>query len=913
MVTYPGAVSTNSAVQPSVSLDWSADAALIDGTAITIRPLRAGDEPALRLFFDALSPESIRLRYFAARHEVTDAELGRLTTGDGMSRAHLGAFLAAQVVGVADFIVTRPTEAEVAFVVSESLQGRGVASLLLEYLAELGRSAGITRFFAETMIDNLKMLEVFRNAGFIERVGPPDQGIVGVSLDISDTTGISRARGERERLASVAAVRGVLEPRSVAVIGAGRRPGGIGHQILRNLVRTPFNGRVYPVNRGADSVSGVPAFGSVRDIPGGVDLAVIAVPSEGVLDAVRDCGAAGVKALVVITSGFAETGSEGASSERELLEVARRYGMRVVGPNCMGVINTDPAVRLNTTFSPIQPPSGNMAFFTQSGALGIAVIAEAERLGIGLSGFVSAGNKVDISGNDLLQYWEQDPRTDVILLYLESFGNPRRFGEIARRVSRRKPIVAVKGGRSAAGARAAASHTAALASPDVSVDALFQQSGVIRVQSLDQLFDVARVLATAPLPAGNRVAVVGNAGGAGIVTADACESAGLVVPELAAETRDRLRRGLFPAAAVGNPVDMTAMAGPEEYAEALRAVLDDPSVDSVIAIFTPLHTDALGIADSIHTVAREATKPVLAALFGEAQEKLRRAQDLPVFTFPEAAAYALGAVTEYAQWRRREPGEVVIPSDIDLAAARAIVQRCLERSPSGCQLGPADGAALLRAVGVPQPTTTRVESVEEALAAAEAIGYPVVLKAASPDIVHKTERGAVVTDLASADALRLAYEGMRARLGQEMGGAIIQPMLSVGVETIVGVVRDRHFGPLLVFGSGGVAVELSRDQAFRVAPLTDRDIQELIREPRGSRLLFGYRGRPACDTDALAGIIQRVSALVTAVPEIAEMDLNPVICSPSGAVAVDVKVRVEPCVHDPLAAARRLRRPESGA
>ena len=896
---------------PPVSLAWSADAALVDGAAIAIRPLHGGDEEALRAFFGALSAESLRLRFFSARREMTDAEVDRLTSSDVSSHVHLGAFHAGQVVGVGDFIVSAPGEAEVAFVVGDEFQGRGVGSLLLEYLAEIARATGITRFRAETMSDNLRMLDVFRHAGFIERVGTPEQGVVGVSLDISDTRGVRAASGERDRLASVAALRGVLEPTSVAVIGAGRTPGGIGHAILRNLIQGPFNGRVYPVNKSADNVSGVPAWASIGDVPGKVDLAVIAVPVNAVLSTVHECGRAGVGSLVIITSGYGETGGDGAAKERELLDVVRSYGMRLVGPNCMGVINTDPAIRLNTTFAPSQPPIGNMAFFTQPGALGVAVIDEASRLGIGLSGFVSAGNKIDISGNDLLQYWEQDDRTDVILLYLESFGNPRKFAEIARRVSRRKPIIAVKGGKSTAGARAAASHTAALASPDVSVDALFRQSGVIRVASLEQLFDVARVVATAPLPAGHRVGVVGNAGGAGILTADACESAGLTLPELSAATTQRLREILNPAAAIGNPIDMTAMGGPEEYRGALQAVLADPAVDSVITIFTPLHTDAVGIAEAIRSVAREATKPVLAAVFGEAEERLRASRDMPVFTFPEAAAYALGAVADYAAWRRRDPGTVVVPADIDLGAAREIVQKALAANPDGCQLGPLDAAALMRAVAVPVAMTTRADTADEAVAVAEAMGYPVVLKAAAPDMVHKTERGGVLTDIASAKALRTAFDTMQARLGDEMGGAIVQPMLGVGVETIVGVVRDSHFGPLLVFGSGGTAVGLTHDQAFRAVPLTDRDVTELIREPRGSALLFGYRGTSPCDTEALGGIIQRISALVTALPEIAEMDLNPVIVSPTGAVAVDVKVRVEAVPHDPVVGARHLRRPSS--
>ncbi|HYA00138.1 MAG TPA: GNAT family N-acetyltransferase [Candidatus Binatia bacterium] len=898
------------ATPTAVSLDWRADAALIDGAAITIRPLRPGDEPALRGFFDSLSPESIRLRYFSARHDLTDSDLERLTGSDGRTHLHIGAFHASRVVGVADYIVTVPSEAAIAFVVSDEFQGRGVASLLLEYLAELGRSVGLKRFLAQTMVENLRMLEVFQHGGFIERVGSPEQGVVAVSLNISDTQRARAAIGERERLASVGAVRRLLEPRSVAVIGAGRSPQGIGHQILRNLVQGPFEGRIYPVNRETDSVSGLPAYASARDVPGGVDLAVIAVPAASVPDAIRDCGAAEVRSLVIVSSGFAEVGPEGVAAERELLELTRRYGMRVVGPNCMGVINTDPEIRLNTTFSPVRPAPGNVAFFTQSGALGIAVIDEAERLGIGLSGFVSAGNKVDISGNDLLQYWEQDPRTDVILLYLESFGNPRRFGEIARRVSRRKPIVAVKGGCSGEGGRAAARRVPRTSS-DVCVDALYRQSGVIRVQSLEQLFDVARVLASAPLPEGNRVAVVGNGGGAGSLIGEACQSAGLVLPELAAETRERLARVRQTGVPIGNPVELAAMAGPEQYTEALRAVLDDPCVDSVLTIFTPLRSDAQSIAEAIQAAGREATKPLLAILFGEARDKMRRSRELPVFTYPEAAAYALAAVTEYAAWRRRDPGRVVMPADIDLAAAQATVQRALGALPPQSKLGPDDCAALLEAIGVPLATTVRVETLEEALATAEAIGYPVVLKAASADIAHRTERGAVATDLASADAVRLAYEGMRERLGPEMGGAIVQPMQSAGVETILRVVRDRHFGPLVVFGPGGIAAELSGDEAFRAAPLTDRDIQELIHEPRSSRLLFGYRGRPVCDTQALASIVQRISALVVAVPEITEMELDPVVVNPSGAVVVDVKVRVEPWIQDPLEEARRLHTPEA--
>jgi len=662
---------------------------------------------------------------------------------------------------------------------------------------------------------------------------------------------------------------------------------------------------VYPVNPSSVSVAGVRAYPTLLDIPDAVDLAVIVVPASEVLGVVRECAEKRVHGLVIISAGFVEVGDEGKEVEREVVAIARRNGMRVIGPNCLGVVSTAPGVRMNASFAPEAPATGNVAFLSQSGGLGIELMSQAASLGVGISDFVSVGNKADVSGNDLLQYWADDPHTDVILLYLESFGNPRKFARLARRVARTKPIVAVKSGRSAAGSRAASSHTASLASPDIAVDALFRQAGVIRVDTLDQLFATAMVLAHQPVPAGRRVAIVSNAGGPGILAADACAGAGLEVPELSASAQAELRALVARDASVRNPIDLVAGATADQFEQALRVALQDDEIDALLAIFVPpLVTRATDVARAIANAAASAgDKPVVACFLGRAGAPPELQGDdgpgaggarrtIPLFAFPEAAAHALGRVADLADWRRRPVGRIPEFDDIDLAGARAIIEHALAEHPDGRWLGPAETGALLGCFGIPVAGYAVVATAAEAVAAAGELGYPVGLKAAAPELVHKSDVGGVTLGLADASAVERAFADMERRLGAGMGGAVVQQMVPPGVETLVGVTHDPSFGPLVLFGLGGVTAELLVDRAVRIVPITDEDAHELVRALRGSPLLFGYRGRPAVDVEALENLLLRVGLLVDEISEIMEMDLNPVVVSADGVVAVDVKVHV---------------------
>jgi acyl-CoA synthetase (NDP forming) len=614
----------------------------------------------------------------------------------------------------------------------------------------------------------------------------------------------------------------------------------------------------------------------------------------------------------MITAGFAETGGDGAAVERELVRLAHRHGMRMIGPNCMGVINTAPSVGMNGTFAPVAPLPGRVALCSQSGAIGIAALERSSRLGLGISSFVSVGNKADVSGNDLLQYWEDDSGTDVILLYLESFGNPGKFHRIAQRVACRKPILAVKSGRSRAGSRGASSHTAALASPDQAVDALFRQTGVIRVDTMEQLFDTAAVLAHQPLPGGRRVAIVGNSGGPGVLAADACEAAGLDVPELARATQDALSGVLPPAAGVRNPVDMMASAGPSTYQETLRILIADPDIDAVIVVCTPTHAAPVpAIAEALAEVAGEhCAKPLVANLVGVEgiPETLRGERAIPCFPFPETAAQALARAAWYGEWRRRPIGEISTLDGIDLRAARKLVADFLAGQPDGGWLDPVVAADLLAAFSIPVTPLAYATSSAEAADAAARVAGPVALKAAG--VLHKTDVGGVRLGLASPEAVAVAYDDMAVRLeaaGQPMVGAHVQAMVPPGVETIAGVVRDPSFGPLVIFGLGGVAAELVGDTALKVAPLTDRDAAELVQGLRSSPLLFGYRGSAPTDTAALEDLLLRLSVLGQQVPELAELDLNPVIAGADSAVVVDWRMRLAPAARHPKRDLRRLR------
>ena len=693
----------------------------------------------------------------------------------------------------------------------------------------------------------------------------------------------------------------ILRPKSIAVIGASRQANTIGWQILDNLLRYDFQGPVFPVNPNAAAIHSIPAYPSVGAIGRPVDLAVIAVPKEHVVEVARECADAEVKGLVVISAGFKEVGGAGVERERALLEVVRRAGIRMVGPNCMGVINTAPDVRMNATFAPSMPPPGSVAFMSQSGAMGLSVLDYAHSLGIGVSSFVSAGNKADVSGNDCLEFWEHDAQTSMVLMYLESFGNPGRFVELARRITRTKPIFVVKSGRTGAGRRAAASHTGALAGTDLATDAIVTQAGAIRAQTVEELFDHAMAFSNQPLPAGNRVAIVTNAGGPGIIIADACEAQGLDVTGLAPETEAELRARLPEEASVHNPVDMIASARPGSYEFALDAVLRDRGVDAAIAAFVPpLGVQTKDVAEAIVRVnARHPEKPLLAVLMGReglpaGLEELHDA-NVPAYIFPESAARALGAMWRHRQSLLEGGGERrEFPAD-----DRAVAAILDSAARSGGKVSEADALRILEAYGIPVTpwrfvAAGRTDAADTAAAARE-LGFPVALKVVSPDIIHKSDVGGVALGLGDEAAVRTAAATMVALLSADRpsAGYLIQRMAPAGRETIVGLTRMPGVGAMVMFGLGGVYVEVLRDVQLRLAPLLDRDARRMIRDVRMFPLLEGVRGEPRRDIEALEDVLLRVSQLAQRHPRIAEMDINPLFALERGVVAVDARVQVE--------------------
>lgn len=685
----------------------------------------------------------------------------------------------------------------------------------------------------------------------------------------------------------------------MAVIGASRVEGSIGAAIFANLLRNGFTGAVYPINPNASAVMGVHAYPDIASVPARVDLAIIVVPSKVVLDTVQACATAGVRAVVVISAGFREVGPDGLAREAELLKIVREAGMRLVGPNCLGVLNTDPNVRLDGSFAPTWPPRGRVGFLTQSGALGVAILDYARSLNLGISSFASVGNRADVSANDMLEYWEHDDDTDLCLLYLESFGNPHKFTSIARRVSQTKPIVVVKSGRSEVGSRAATSHTGSLAGADVGVDALLQQTGVIRVDSIDELFNTAMLLANQPLPKGDRVAIVTNAGGPGILAADACAAAGLSVPELDAACQADLR-GFLPAeASVRNPVDMIASAGPEQYERAVARVLDDPAIDAAVVIYVPpIVTEPDEVAAAIVRGAAGRDKPVATNFLGlhgvaQGRAELERG-GVPSYPFPEQAVSSLARAVRHGQWRLADHGRVptfdLHPIDV---AAR------VRATPGDTWLDPELVADLLAAYGIRMVPTIVADSSDKAAEAATRLGFPVAVKLHSPTLVHKTEVHGVRLHLESAEDVFDAFAGMRARLeqagqGDAFAGVTVQPMQSGGAEFVIGAVQDPVFGHLLMAGLGGVYVELLKDVSFRVLPLTDVDAHDMLRQLRSWPLLAGYRGGAKRDAAALEDVLLRVSKLLTDLPEIAEIDLNPisVLDAGKGCVALDARIRM---------------------
>jgi len=883
--------SRSSAAPEDYPAHEAADVVLRSGSTLRLRPIRPEDATPLSEFQGRLPADSVYFRFFGAKGP--DAATARAACQtDYHDRFGYVGDAAGRIVAAAHYVRSAhdPSLAEVTFAVDEKLQGQGIGTRLLERMAEIARARGVTTFEARIAGSNPRMLDVFANCGFpmLRRAGPSGNLVV---VALTPTADFEEKSAGRSGKAAAASMARLFEPRSVAIIGASRERGKIGAEILHNIVSAGFRGKIFPINPSATEIEGVRCYPRLADVPHTVDLAVVSVPAAAVPAAIDDCAAKGVQGVVVITAGFSETGEEGRRREAALLEKIRDAGMRMVGPNCMGLVNTDPAVSLNATFAPTYPPEGRVALSSQSGALGLALLDYAARLNLGISTFVSVGNKADVSSNDLVQYWAEDPRTDVILLYLESFGSPGVFARIARRVARRKPIVAVKAGRSRAGARAASSHTGALAESDTVVDALFRQAGVIRTGTLEELFDVAALLAHQPVPVGRRVAIVTNAGGPGILAADACEAQGLQLPALAPETAAALRAFLPAAASVANPVDMLASAPPDHYVRTLKLVLADPNVDSLLAIFIPpIATDADAVASAIVDGTREARdKPVL-AIFMSARGAPPILQSIPSYAFPEPAAIALARAVEYGEWRRRPAGAVPEFSDVRADDAREVVGAALARG--GGWLDPVECDRMLAAFGIPTASVRLVKDGASAAAAASEIGFPVVLKAVGPSILHKTEVGGVRVGLESAAAVRDAAAQMASRL-EGLTGFLVQAMVPGGVEVIVGVVRDPTFGPLVVYGSGGTLVELLSDVAFRLHPLTDADAAAMLEEVRGTALLRGYRGAPKADEAALQDLLLRVSALVEACPEVREMDLNPVKVLGRGASVLDARIRVE--------------------
>ncbi len=887
--------------------EFEFDVLLKDGQAIHIRPIRPDDADREHRFFQRVGPESVYHRFFGMKLDLSPEELRHFTTLDYDDRMALIAVHGDEMVAVGryDVLPERSTEdykvAEVAFLVEDAWQGRGIGRHLLQHLTVYARLRGITEFEAFVLAENVGMMRLFRDSGY-RLTRTLEEGIFEVEFPIEYSLEAREAEWEHEKRAVTASLMPILYPTSVAVIGASRDGSSIGGRLLRNLLINGFTGPVYPVNPSAPYVHSILAYPSVLDIPDPVDLAFVVVPAAAVSEALDECGRKGVKGVVVISAGFSEVGDDGSAMETAIVTSARRRGMRMVGPNCMGLLNTDANISMDGQFGPTFPPRGNVAMASQSGALGIAILEQAAAMNIGISTFVSLGNGADVSPTDLLLYWEDDPASDVIVMYMESFGNPRRFGRLARRVGRKKPVVVVKSGRTSAGQRAAASHTGSLASVDVAVDALFSRAGVIRTNTLHELFDVTELLANQPLPAGRRVAVLTNAGGPGILAADAIEGFGLELPEFSPELQGRLSEQLPGMAAPRNPVDMIASANADNYRTCLNLLLDSDEIDAVIVIYIPTAPEGTEEAlAAIHeTIAnRQSPKTTIGVFMGSSQaaeEELGKHSKLAVYQFPEAAARALAAAVEYREWREKPEGRYVRFPDVDRGAGETTVRAALRRvGKDGGWLDAAETEAMLAAYGIRAARTRSAQTEDEAVAVAADLGGPVVLKVIAASALHKSDVGGIALDIQGDEAVRAAYHQVTAA-ADDATGVLVQEFVGEGHEVIVGMAEDPLFGPLVVFGLGGIFVELMRDVAFRINPLSDVDAREMLSEVKSAELLEGYRGAAGGDLEALQELLLRVSALVEDHPQIAEIDLNPVKVLPpgEGVSVVDARMRLRP-------------------
>ncbi|MFD0418696.1 GNAT family N-acetyltransferase [Streptomyces sp. NPDC127108] len=908
----------------------TAYALLADGTTIRIRPGEPGDHDAVLRLYEGMSPEHLRLRFFVASHRSAEEAAARVSgravpAGSRSGRPDRSGYRAllaeheGHLVGIAEYETTNaePTgagavTADIALAVGDHWHHRGIGTLLLEHLVSAARAAGVTAFTADALAENHQVLKVFADLG-LSSTRRFEGTEVRCVVQLAQTDTYLTSVDFRGRTADVASLRPLLRPGSVAVIGVGRRPGSVGRAVLRNLCTGGFTGRLFAVNPNAAVVLGVHAYPDVASLPEVPELAVLAVPAARIPAAAEECGKFGVAALVIVSAGLDADGA------RALLDICRAHGMRLVGPNCLGLANTEPGMCLDATFAAAHPHPGTAGVAVQSGGVGIALLSGLARLGVGVSSFVSLGDKYDVSGNDLLQWWECDGRTDLALLHLESFGNPRAFARTARRVTRRMPILTVDAGRTGAGRVAAASHTSAAATSTMTRRALFRQAGITATRSVGELLETAALLHSQPLPAGVRVGVVTNAGGAGVLTADACAEAGLTLPPLGIDVIDDVLAVLPEGATATNPVDTTAAVSEEQLRACVRVLAASGRVDAVLVALVPTAV-AAATGDTLvrsltHTPDRCRDRPVAAVLLDQdLPVRLLAAEDgtVPAYSDPQGAARALAHAAARACWLARPPGTVPGLDAVDPPRAHATVEAYLDQHPEGGWLSPRECAALLDAYGIRQLPWAWAETEDDAVLAAERLKGPdglVVLKAHWPGLLHKSQEHALHLDLRGDAQVRAAHRDFVLRFGHLMTGVVVQPLAPRGVELFAGVVQDEVFGPLVLFGHGGTATEVLADHAARLAPLTDHDVHDLITSPRCAPLLFGGGGDGPVDLEGIEQLLLRLSRMAGDLPQLAEADLNPVLARPERITALDVRVRVLPRpAKDPyLRQLRRLR------
>jgi len=867
-------------------------ALLADGTTMTIRPAGPEDYGPVKQLHEAMSPDNLYFRFFSASRVSAEREARRVCLEGGPGLVALLGLLGDEVVGVASYELTADAAAaELALAVADSMHRHGIATLLLEHLVSLARARGVKVLVADVLADNYPVLRVLSDAGLAVQQ-TYDDGVVELSMPIPRNAALGEAStwldavAGRDKQADVASLEPLLAPRSAAVVGAGHRPGSVGRTILLSIRDAGFAGPLYAVSPHGGDIEGIPCVPSVAELPEAPDLAVVAVPAARVAEAAEECGRRGVGSLVVITSNLTP------SQESGLLEATRRGSMRLVGPNSFGI--AVPGIGLGATFGVPRPSPGRTGLAVQSGAVGAALVEQFSRLGIGISSIVSVGDKLDVSGTDMLLWWEADDTTKLAVLYLESFGHPRRFVRTARRVTAKVPVLTVHAGRSAPGQRAAASHTAAAASPLITRQALFEQAGIVATTGFGELLEAAVLMASQPIPAGRVVAIVSNGGGAGVLAADACAEAGLAVATTTPGTRTRLREVLPPGSALMGPVDTTDAVGAEAFGEALHVAAAQDNVDAIIALVV-----RRGPADLIPVLAAGRWPVPVAAVVLDQPEAIRLlpgpgpgSGSVPAYAYPEAAARALARAARYGSWRSRPAGTVPELANLRVADAQSIIDSFLARMPGGGWLSAEEADDLLRCYGIPMVEFRRAGDADAAVEVAVRLGGHVVIKADVPGLLHKAAAGAVEPDLRGADEVRAAMDRLQAKFAGRMSGVLVEPMITGGVETIVGVVQEPVFGPVVVFGLGGVATDVLGDHAARLAPLTDADADDLIHSTRAAQALLGRPGRPAADIGAVRNILLRISRLADDLPQVVELDLNPVIARPDGVVAVDARVRV---------------------